>query len=129
MTVVVEPLDRPNGLLLGLRKGDRQFVALVNHTSRRQASTALENVDGRNVGNATTYVAELFKQNRHSQIIATVHADGVRVTVDGRTVIDWKGSADQLSLSDYWKIPNAKSMFLGTYDCAYRFHRVTIEPL
>ncbi|QEF99807.1 hypothetical protein Mal15_38740 [Stieleria maiorica] len=129
ITVVAEPLDVPNGLLLGLRKGDRRFVVLVNHTSGRDASTALENVDGKNVGNDTTFVGNLFKQNRLSQIVATVHESGVTVTVDGRLVIDWKGSADQLSLSDYWKTPNDRSLFLGTYDCAYCFHRVTVEPL
>lgn len=129
MTVVVEPLDPPNGLLLGLRKSERRFVALINHTSRRSASTALENIDGRNVGNDTTFIGDLLKQNQLSQIVATVHAQGVQVSVDGRLIIDWKGTPDQLSLSEYWKTPNENVLFLGTYDCGYRFHRITIEPL
>lgn len=129
MTVIVQPLDKPNGLLLGLRSGDRQFVSLLNYASGSNASTALENVDGRNVGNDTTYVANLFKPNRLSQVITTVHDEGVRVEVDGRVVIDWQGKPEQLSLSDYWKVPNQQSLFLGTYECAYRFHRITIEPL
>lgn len=129
ITVIVEPLDEPNGLLLGLRKNDQRFAALINHTPQRDALTALENIDGKNVGNQTTFLGDLFKQNRLSQVIITVRKEGVRVTVDGRLVIDWKGSSDQLSLSDYWKTPNERSLFLGTYDCAYRFHRVTIETL
>ncbi|MCA9139827.1 MAG: hypothetical protein KDB00_23805 [Planctomycetales bacterium] len=129
MSVVVEPLDKPNGLLLGLRNGDQRFVALINYASGRTASSALENVDGRNVGNETTFVGGLLKQNQLSQVVVTVQPDRVNVQVDGRTIIDWKGNAEQLSLSDYWKTPNDKSIFLGTYDCAYRIHRVTVEPL
>lgn len=129
LTAVVEPLDEPNAMLLGLRKGEHRFVVLLNFDRGREPSSALENVDGKNVGNDTTYSGTLFQRNRLSQVIVTVHADGVRVTVDGRRVIAWKGSADRLSLSDYWKTPNDKSMFLGAYDCAYRFHRLTIEPL
>lgn len=128
LTAIVEPLDDPNGLLFGLRNSKKRFVVLVNHTSRRDASTALENVDGRNVGNETTYVANLLQKNRLAQIVATVQDDRVQVRVDGRLVIDWKGSPDQLSLSDYWKTPNDQSLFLGTYDCGYRFHQITIEP-
>ncbi|MDV6031625.1 MAG: hypothetical protein F9B45_16340 [Phycisphaera sp. RhM] len=129
LTTIVEPLDKPNGLLLGLCQGDHRFVVLVHFSSTRSPSTAIENVDGANVGNDTTYVGNLLQSNRLSQIVATVQDGGVKVVVDGRLVIDWKGSAEQLSLSEYWATPNANSIFLGAYDCGYRFHRVTVEPL
>lgn len=55
--------------------------------------------------------------------------DGVEVKVDGRTLIDWRGDPARLSLAEYWMTPTADALFLGAYDCRYRFHRVTLEPL
>lgn len=42
--------------------------------------------------------------------------------------IDWKGKPEQLSLGDYWKTPGG-GLFLGAYDCRYRFHRVGLTAL
>jgi hypothetical protein len=51
------------------------------------------------------------------------------MSVDGNLIINWSGDRARLSLSDYWKTPNDKALFLGTYDCRYRFHRITLEPI
>jgi hypothetical protein len=59
----------------------------------------------------------------------SVTAGGVRVDVDGRTRIDWHGDPGSLSLSEYWSTPHADRLFLGAYDCRWRFHRVSLEPL
>jgi hypothetical protein len=57
-----------------------------------------------------------------------VRNDRVTVTCDGRTLIDWHGDASRLSLSDYWQTPHNR-LFLGAYDCRYRFHRVTLTEI
>lgn len=131
LTLIVEPLDKPNGLILGQRSGKNRFVALVNHAHRQRDihRSALENVDGQNVGNETTFEASVFRQNQLSQVVVTVRRDNVAVSVDGHRIISWNGSADRLSLSDYWKTPDETCLFLGTYDCSYRFHRVTLQPI
>jgi hypothetical protein len=38
-------------------------------------------------------------------------------------------SPNRLSLSDYWQTPDRRALFIGVYDCRYRFHRVTLEPI
>ncbi|MBM4088723.1 MAG: hypothetical protein FJ276_04735 [Planctomycetes bacterium] len=129
LTVVVEPLDEPDGLILGQSCGGSRFAVLLNYTPATDGLSALENIDGRNVGNETTLVASLFRKDRLSQAIVTVRKCGVTVTVDGRTIISWKGTPDRLSLSDYWNTPNSAALFLGAYDCRYRFHRVTLEEI
>jgi hypothetical protein len=129
LVAIVEPLDPPNGLILGQRSGTRRFVSLFNYAAGGQHLSAIENIDGRNVGNATTFAGDLFRQNRLSQVIVTVSKRGVRMSVDGRTIVDWEGSPGQLSLSDYWQTPNPAFLFIGTYDCRFRFHRLTLEPL
>jgi hypothetical protein len=131
LTVIVEPLDPPNGLILGQRSGDRRFLVLVNFRREGQpTASALENVDGLNVGrNATTIPGDLLTQHRPSTLVCTVREQRVSVTCDGRPIIDWRGDAARLSLSDYWQTPRAEALFLGAYDCRYRFHRVTLTPI
>ncbi len=129
MTVIAEPLDEPNGLLIGSRMGEHRFATLINYRPKDVGLSALENVDGRNVGNATTVERNLLKKNRLSQIIVTVLIDQVTVSVDGENIIRWTGSADKLSLGDYWSTPNKQALFLGTYDCRYRFYRVSLSEI
>jgi len=131
MTVIVEPLDDPNGLIIGQRSGDRRFLTLFNFVREGQPpASALEDIDGLNVGrNATTVRAKLLEKNRLSAIVCTVREKGVTVTCDGRSLIDWHGDSSRLSLSAYWQTPNRKTLFLGAYDCRYRFHRVTLAPV
>lgn len=125
VTVIAEPLDEPNGLILGQRSGENRFLALLNYGEE----SALENVDGQNVGNDTTHRGKLFEKGRPAEVVCEVRRDGVRVTVDGRTVIRWRGDPSRLSLGDYWKTPHAEALFLGAYDCRYRFHRVGLTPI
>jgi hypothetical protein len=129
LCVVLEPLDEPNGLLLGNRSGQNRFVTLFSFATPQGAMSAIENVDGRNVGNETTFTGPLFVKNRISQAIITVRKDRVTMAVDGRAIVNWKGESQRLSLSDYWKTPNDSALFLGAYDCRYLFHRITLAPI
>ncbi|MGA0039601.1 MAG: hypothetical protein ACO3NZ_07115 [Pirellulales bacterium] len=129
LIAIVEPLDPPNGLILGQRLGTNRCVSLFGYSVAGQQLTAIENIDGRNVGNETTHRGDVFRQNQLSQVIVTVGSGRVQMAVDGQTVVDWQGTPEQLSLSDYWQTPDATSLFLGSYDCRYRFHRLSLEPL
>ena len=129
LTAIVEPLDEPNGLLLGQCAGPHRFVTLFNYLSGEQVSSAIENVDGQNVGNETTFAGKLFKQHQLSQLIVEVTDKSVEAFVDGRRILYGKGSPDRLSLGEYWQTPSPKALCLGAYDCRYRFHRLTLESL
>ncbi len=129
LTAIVEPLDKPNGLLFGQRSGSQRFVALLNFGRDERGESALEHIDGRNVGNDSTFSGNVFQQSRLSQVIMTVRKDRVVVSVDGNVIVNWTGDRTRLSLSGYWKTPNDKALFLGAYDCRYRFHRLTLAPI
>lgn len=129
LVAIVEPLDQPNGLILGQRVANTRFVTLFNYSPQKQGMSAIENIDGRNVGNESTFRGNVFQQNQLSQVIVTVSKNRVRMSVDGHQIVDWEGTPDQLSLSDYWKTPDEKALFIGSYDCRYRFHRLTLEAL
>ena len=91
--------------------------------------SAVENIDGRNVGNETTFTGSLFRKDRLSQVIVTVRAKSVTMSVDGQTIVRWQGTGGQLSLSDYWATPDERALFVGSYQCRYRVHRMTVEQL
>ena len=131
LTAIVEPLDEPNGLILGQRSGGRRFQVLLNYSRPDSPpANALENIDGRNVDqNGTTLRTPLLAKNRPSAVVCTVKRDRVTVAVDGRTVLDWRGEPSRLSLADYWQTPRELALFLGAYDCRYRFLRVTLAPI
>jgi len=131
LVIIAEPLDKPNGLILGQVIGGQRFLVLLNFLGGDAvARSALENVNGGNVGNNdTTIEGEVLVQNRLSQIVCTVRKNRVVVSCDGQQVIDWQGSPQELSLSEYWQTPHSQVLFLGAYDCGYRFHRVTLRPL
>ena len=130
LTLIVEPLDEPNGLTIGLRSGGRRFLALLGFGDNGGRVSALENVDGRNVAdNPTRIEGDVFRRNLPAEIVATVEPRGVTVTVDGRPWIDWEGRPERLSLSDYWQTPRQESLFIGAYDCRYRILRATLESL
>jgi len=130
LTVVATPLDEPNGLVLGQRSAAGRFVVLLDFRLGDGRVSALENVDGRNVqANPTRIDGPVFRRGCPAVVVCTVRGDGVEVEVDGRTLIDWRGDPARLSLAEYWTTPTADALFLGAYDCRYRFHRVTLEPL
>lgn len=129
LTVVVEPIDEPNGLLVGNVVGGNRFACLFSFQTPAGFASAIENIDGKNVGNETTYLGPVFRTGQVSQLVIEVRSQSVSMMVDGRQIIRWQGSSDRLSLSDYWATPAGNALFLGAYHCRYRFHRVTLEPL
>jgi hypothetical protein len=130
LTLIVEPLDEPNGLTIGLRSGEHRFLALLGFGDAGRRVSALENIDGRNVAdNPTRIDGDVFRKNLPAEIVVNVGPAGVTVTVDGRPWIDWEGKPERLSLSDYWQTPRKEALFLGAYDCRYRILRATLEPL
>jgi hypothetical protein len=130
LTIIAEPLDEPNGLILGQICGRQRFLALASYDIGGEPASALENVGGKNVSaNATTVRRTIFEQNRPSCLVCTVRKDAVTVTCDGHPLLEWKGDPKELSLGDYWKTPHENVLFLGAYNCRYRFSRVTLVPL
>lgn len=129
LTAIVEPLDEPNGLILGLRSGGQRFLVLLGYAAGETPQSAIENIEGRNVGNASTVAGPVFVKNRPAQVICSIRKTGVTARVDGRVVIDWSGDSQLLGLGEYWETPHKETLFLGAYDCRYRISRVTLTPV
>lgn len=128
LNLLVEPLDAPNSLLIGNRHQSNRFATTFGFLTNDGFLSAIENINGRNIGNETTHQGQLFKKDQISQVIIEVHAGRVLMMVDGTLIVDWKGDPSELSLSDYWSTPNPNALSLGTYDCRFKFHQILITP-
>lgn len=130
LTVIAEPLGKPNGLILGQRSGENRFLVLTGYANGDPPSSAIENVNGQNVDTGPTTVRrKLFQKGRPAQVVCTVRRDSIKVVVDGVELIDWEGDPAALGLSDYWSTPTDNALFIGAYDSSYRITRVGLTPL
>jgi hypothetical protein len=130
VTVVAEPREGHNTLVMGLLASGRQFIALLDfQVGETEYVSGLENVDGLKVNNETTYRGKVLKDDGPSTIVYTVRKDRVTVECEGKTIIDFKGAHSRLSLNDFWKVPNKDCLFLGTYSCSYTIHKLELVPI
>jgi hypothetical protein len=124
---MAEPLDEPDGLILGQCVGGRRFVVNLNCCwGGPMAVNQLENIDGKPGAIDKNAV---FKKGRRSQIVCSVRRQAIQVAVDGREVIAWKGDDAKLNLTDYWKTPRKNVLFIGAFNCRYRISQVTLKPI
>jgi hypothetical protein len=122
MTAVAEPLDQANSLILGQKLAGQPFLVMLQYNQL----SAIQFVDGKD---ASPYTGTVLKQNQVSEIVITVRKDDVKVSVDGVQIIDWQGDAATLTPSTYWTHPTADTVMIGSFNCRYRFHRLSIEKL
>jgi hypothetical protein len=129
LQIIAEPLDAPNGFLVGNRLGKQRFAALVNYVTEKETLSALENIDGENVGNSSTVTGAWLKEHRPTLFTYVIKKESVTIFVDGHPVVHWQGKPEELSLGEYWKTPRDNALFLGAYDCRYRYSRITLTPI
>jgi len=128
---IIEPLDEPNGFVLGHALAGRQFLTIFDFDRGAAGkASAIENIDGQNIGNnASTFEGNLFKTGRLSQVACTVTPNRVTAVCDGVTVFDWSGDVDRLTLQDYWKTPHPQKLFIGSYHSRFKIHQLTLLTL
>lgn len=95
-TVVVEPKSN-DPINLCLVVDNQQVMVILD--SYGQHVNGLSLVGGRTAdANETTREREVFQRGRATTIVCTVNRSRVHVTCDGERVVEWKGSAQRLSL-------------------------------
>ncbi len=122
----VERREGADGLLLGLSRGTAQWAATLDSQPASGYKSGLESLDGQGPSAVT---GRLFTNGATSRVEVKVRRAGVSVSVDGRAVIDWKGSFGRLSLPDGWKVPNPRALFVAAWGSRYRFTRIVLVPV
>lgn len=125
----VQNRTAPNGLGIGLLASGYPFMIEIDGDGGKK--TGLHKIDGRwGFDNETTHAGRLLAANARGRntIIATVHKGGVRLSVDGKQIFDWKGDHSRLSLPKYWS-PGYQCLWIGASSATYQFEKIEIRPL
>jgi hypothetical protein len=130
LRVVVRRQRGLDSVVLGLVSGDRQFAAIFDTGPGIVSGLALlYGAHLNNVRNETRFVGGLIPMDRPFTLLCVVRESGVHITGDGATIIDWKGPSDRLSLPADWKVPDAKSLFIGSQEGIIRFEKIELIPI
>jgi serine/threonine protein kinase len=130
LTIVVDygPEPSPDGMLVGLRVGERQVCAVIDG-HKRQVS-GLELVDGRESdANATTKPGRFLHDGQPNTIVCTVRNNEIRVTCNDTLITDWNDDVNRLSVHENFRMPNSDWLFIGCGLAAFRITKLELSAL
>jgi serine/threonine protein kinase len=128
--MTVDRREGADGLLVGLVKGSTQWAVTMDTQASGTFKTGFESIDNQGPsGNPTTYSGPVFTNGVETDLEFRVRKAGVSVVAGGKTIIDWRGSFNRLSLPDGWKVQNSKALFLAAWGSRYHFSRIVLVPV
>lgn len=129
-TVVAQRLSGSESLILGFTIEQHQAMCALEGWGKKLSGLNL--VDGRTGDNNITTVRQpVFRDGQPNTIVLTVRPTRVQCEVNGRMVIDWTGSPQQLSLDHrFWdRNKLGGTLFLGSWDTSYAISKCQVELL
>jgi hypothetical protein len=128
MTVVAEREKGNWGLAVGLVVDGRQVMAGIDCFDGHHAG--LELLDGKSCNdNESTAKGRLLVDGRPSTLVYTVTRNGVKMSLDGRTIFDWQGDPKRLGMIEEWKIPDPTRLSFNTFRTVCRIKKIELKPL
>jgi hypothetical protein len=129
LTVVAERIAGNGSLNIGLVVGGRQTMLALEGWGIM--ASGLNTVGGRTAdSNATTFKSPVFPPGKPGTIVCSVRRSGVRVSCNGRPVMDWSGDPEQLDLDRrFWTDIPAGQLFLGAWSGTFRVSKMELAPL
>ena len=127
LNVLVTRKRGVNSLGIGLVVGGRQTMVALDGNDGA-TSWIFTNPEDHSL-NPTTYVGRLLRYNRATRVSCSVRKTGIRVTVDGKTAIDWKGDTNDLYLLPHYLVPHRQSLVFGSWESSFRIDELTLVPV
>ena len=128
--VVLTGMENGQQINLGLAVGDVQFCAVLGARLQRGTTSGLDMINNKSFHqNETTFVGPIFSGSESTFIVASVRRDRISVSVDGKSIIDWKMDIDALSLYPKWAVPHRSSLFLGSWSRGYEVRNLALKPI
>lgn len=127
LAVVVIRREGQSSLEVGLASGGRQFH--IGLDGWKGDLAGLYNIEGKSDPTEARYQGKLLHLTVPTTIICCVRKTGVSVSVEGKTIIDWKGDLSRLSAGPTWKVPRTDTLFLGAYVTKFHIQKLTITTV
>ena len=125
LEVTAERSSGNDMLSITLLSGQRQFFVGLDMFEGRLCGLGL--IDGKDAfTNETTTERAVFDDRLPHKIVCRVRRSGVSLSVDGETVVDWRGSLDRLSIPESGRTGHFGLMAMRS---EYRFYDVILKPV
>jgi hypothetical protein len=125
---VVTRTENNECLQIGLVRGGAQFQA--GFDSWGGLMSGLNILDGKMLPESETCSRKtLFANDQPSTVICSVRKEGVKLTVDGRVVLDWKSTTGKLTNDPLWTVPNPKALYIGCWSSKYVISKLALTPV
>ncbi|MEL6110617.1 MAG: hypothetical protein AAFU85_31815, partial [Planctomycetota bacterium] len=130
LEVDVEPAGNERDLhLLATAPGGHRFVVNFNAYTDRQWN-GIDYVDGKNATeNETAFRGDAIRTGMVNRIVLSVRRDGIRVRVNDRSIIHYRGAFSRLTSQAEFEDPDRSTLLLGAMDTVAKYHRVTLKTL
>lgn len=123
-----ERLRDVNDLQIALPIGRNQPTLVLD--GRGGKVSGVSTLDGKGAdGNETTHRGRVFPDTGAVTIVCRVRKDGLKVTADGKTVIDWTGDVSRFAHPRDWELPNKRAIGLGRFEACFSFSRIELMPV
>jgi serine/threonine protein kinase len=130
LEVEVERQTGADCLCLGIVVAGQQATLVMDGFLKDGRLTVLQEIDGRwGLKNETSVQAVVFRRGERTKISVAVRKSGVRLTSSHRTLVDWHGNPDRLSLRWSWVVPNTECLFLGSIDSCFKITKMELKPV
>ena len=135
LTLVATRQADQGQLSLGLVGGGKQFLAMFEYTSAVSATVSVFNskwgtkLAADYPGEKIVYQPKLLRQGKPSTIICSVRRRHLRVSVDGKVVVDWKNPAyPGATIYGSFVVPDQRVLFIST-GASFVINRVMLTPV
>ncbi|HYV36427.1 MAG TPA: hypothetical protein VE988_12020, partial [Gemmataceae bacterium] len=117
-------------LTIGLALPLTQVMVDIDSNTAPKPISGLVFVDKKNL-NATKLAREgpFLEFGKPNEIVCTVGAGTITVTVNGRPVVEWDDDFTRLAMPTTWWVPNSRALTIGSSFSPVRFSRIELKPL
>ena len=130
LVLVAERKEGVEAINIGLVRAGSLFHAVVDGFAFKGLLSGLSTIDGRYAdNNETTAKGQLLSNDVASTVVCSVRKDGVKMTVDGKKIFDWKGDYKRLGNHPALRMPRTDALYLNAFNCTYRFTKLTLTAV
>jgi len=128
LQLVVERLSGIGSLDVGLILDQKPFLLVVDGYA--EVVTGLDTLDRKPANaNETTYRAQVLPRGRTVTLRCSVRKNGIDVTVDGKSILSWKGTSARLGMPGAYRLRDRSVLFLGAYTVDMKISQATLHPV
>lgn len=128
LKLVAQRLMDTGSLNIGLTVGNRhQVLAILDYGRSRRSGLAW--IDDKNEpSNSTLYRKSVLPTGRDFEIVCTVHSSHLRITCDGKTIIEWTGDPSRLTIHPNFRVPSDR-LFVEALLGKFRISQLQYIPI